>query len=864
LLKFGKEAVNLASDLQEVQNVVDTVFGDMASKVNEFSKNAIESFGLSELSAKQYASTLGAMLKPTGLASAQITEMSINLTKASGGMASFFNKSAEVINQDIQSYFAGSSETMLKYGLIANIANMQSYALSQGINKTWQEMTQAEQQMLRYNYLVENLGYTFNDFEKTQNSFANQQRILTERWKEFLTLIQTLTPAIKLLNMLLSAVLRVTRAWIAFYSAITGQKISSEISNATTQQSALNEQINSGTKATNGSIKATKKAAKENKKASEEAKKSLASFDEVTVIKEKEMEDAGLTSSGGDTGGGLGGLEAGGGAGGLGIEELSDQTSDFEISDDFEKVPEVIQRIKDIDIQPLVDSFYRLREALEPFGELIKSGIGTFIDDVLFPLVNFTITDLLPSFLDTIASSLDLLYTTYTIAKPLLDEFWVFLLRIGSWTGGAIVNALDRIKGALDSVNETFKQNPDTVRSVMEVLGVLSLTIVGIIATIKTFSAVTVIATNLVGVLGGAIAFITSPIGLTIVAITALITALTLLYRNNESFRKKVQEIWGKIKTIATETFGKVREKLEEIWTKTIKPTVIPALEKLMGSGKRVFGAIGGFMKSLWDNVISPVLLPAFTKIKDTVLEVLPKVYDNFAEIFADISEVLTDYWDNYLIPVIDYIADEILPVVKPIFTEVGKIFGDVFESAISLVGNLTETLKGIVSFIINVFTGDWSAAWEDVKTIFSGVFKSLVNIARVPINSIIRMINKLFEKLSSIKISIPSVDIPGIGTIGGGSVGFPKIPSIPEIPALATGAVIPPNSEFLALLGDQKSGVNIETPLETMIEAFETALNNNGRDININFKGSVGQVVRMLKPEIEKENRRVGRKKSM
>ena len=82
---------------------------------------------------------------------------------------------------------------------------------------------------------------------------------------------------------------------------------------------------------------------------------------------------------------------------------------------------------------------------------------------------------------------------------------------------------------------------------------------------------------------------------------------------------------------------------------------------------------------------------------------------------------------------------------------------------------------------------------------------------------------------MASIKIEIPSVSIPGLGTFGGQSLSFPKIPHISEIPALANGAVIPPNSEFLAILGDQTSGTNIETPLETMIEAFNNALDTRG-----------------------------------
>lgn len=203
--EFGTQAIDLASDLQEVQNVVDTVFGKSSKEIDDFSKDAIEKFGLSELSAKQFSSTMGALLKPTGLATDKITVMAKTLTGASGGMASFFNKTSDVIQQDLQSYFAGSAETMLKYGLDAKVANLESFALAKGIKKSWTEMSQAEQQTLRYDYLVKNLGYTFNDFEKTQDSYANQTKVLNERWKEFLANIGTkilplITPIVGILN----------------------------------------------------------------------------------------------------------------------------------------------------------------------------------------------------------------------------------------------------------------------------------------------------------------------------------------------------------------------------------------------------------------------------------------------------------------------------------------------------------------------------------------------------------------------------------------------------------------------------------------------------------------------------------------
>lgn len=90
LIKVSKDAIQLASDLVEVQNVVDVTFGKDAEVINAWSKTALQSFGLSELQAKQFSSTLGAMMKSSGLAGKEITKMSMDLAGLAGDVASFY------------------------------------------------------------------------------------------------------------------------------------------------------------------------------------------------------------------------------------------------------------------------------------------------------------------------------------------------------------------------------------------------------------------------------------------------------------------------------------------------------------------------------------------------------------------------------------------------------------------------------------------------------------------------------------------------------------------------------------------------------------------------------------------------------
>ena len=180
LIDFGKEAIGLASDIQEVQNVVDTSFGEMAGQVEDFAQTSIDSFGMSELTAKQTAGRFMSMSTALGLAQDQAADMALTVTGLTGDMASFYNVSQDVASTALASIWTGETESLKRFGIVMTQTNLEAYALSQGINKSWNEMTQAEQVQLRYNYVMEQTALAQGDFVKTQDSWANQQRILKE------------------------------------------------------------------------------------------------------------------------------------------------------------------------------------------------------------------------------------------------------------------------------------------------------------------------------------------------------------------------------------------------------------------------------------------------------------------------------------------------------------------------------------------------------------------------------------------------------------------------------------------------------------------------------------------------------------
>lgn len=180
-----KTGIDYASDLAEVQNVVDVTFGSATEAINSWSKECLAAYGMNEVSAKRYAGTIGAMLKSSGLAGDAIVDMSKDMVGLAGDMASFYNLDLETAFEKIRSGISGETEPLKQLGINMSVANLEAYALSQGITTAYNEMSQAEQVMLRYNYLMSTTADAQGDFARTQDSYANQTRLLSESWLEF-------------------------------------------------------------------------------------------------------------------------------------------------------------------------------------------------------------------------------------------------------------------------------------------------------------------------------------------------------------------------------------------------------------------------------------------------------------------------------------------------------------------------------------------------------------------------------------------------------------------------------------------------------------------------------------------------------
>ena len=224
--------------------------------------------------------------------------------------------------------------------------------------------------------------------------------------------------------------------------------------------------------------------------------------------------------------------------------------------------------------------------------------------------------------------------------------------------------------------------------------------------------------------------------------------------------------------------------------------------EELINGLKNVVEGFGKFFKGV------------FTGNMKLACEGIKQIWEGLKQTWNAIINSIKDAWNMF----IAWLQSK-SPVLAAYFQTVGKLVSDLYNS-------VKDILKGVVDFVAGVFTGDWTKAWEGVKEIFKGVWNGIVSIVEAAINFVISGVNLLISALNTIHFEIPD----WVPLIGGSSFGI-SIPLVNPValPRLAQGAVIPPNREFLAVLGDQKSGTNIETPLATMVQAFKQAMNETG-----------------------------------
>ena len=716
LISFGKSCIELGSALAEVQNVVDVTFGAMSETINHFARDALEQFGLSETSAKKYTSTLGAMLKSMGIATNQAAEMSMEMTGLAADRASFYNLETDVAFEKIRAGISGETEPLKQLGINMSVANMEAYALSQGITKAYSAMSQQEQAILRYNYLLSVTADAQGDFARTSDGWANQVRVLTERFNALKAaigqgLIAVLTPVIRMLNQLLAKILTVTDAFSNFISKITGKN-----TKTTTSVNEMGGALDSATDSAGSLSGATDKAGKSAKKA-EEAFHGLASFDEIHSLT-KAAEDSGSDGSGGGGGGGA--------SGGALSESIVDAANEA-----------------DATLNPVLEKIWnRLKELAELFKKGFKAGLG---DVTLEPLKQA---------IEGIKKSLKEIWTDPAVLQAANNFLNTWAYSLGQQAGAAASIGITIATNLLGGLNKYLDQNKERIKQHIVSMFDISSEIVKMQgdfaqAAANIFSVFggengQQVTANIIGIFANA-AMGAAEIGAKLYRdITDIITRPFI--DNQDKFKTALDGtlgvlsgFLGNIKQVVDDTFSKANEVYDQ--------HVAPMFSSLAAG----LSSITGKLLDAYNSYILPVLEGLQAKVKPLIDEHIQPAINKGLELIGKIADAIKDIWEQTLQPFIEWFIATVAPYIAAALDTVGSVFLTVAGVVADVIGNIFDALGGLIDFIAGVFTGDWQRAWEGIKTFFSAIWDAIKNIVSAVWSAIKAIISTALGVISSV-----------------------------------------------------------------------------------------------------------------
>ena len=719
IINFGKSCIELGSDLAEVQNVVDVTFGAMSETINQFARNALEEFGLSETSAKKYTSTMGAMLKSMGFTTQAAADMSMEITGLAADMASFYNLSSETAFEKIRAGISGETEPLKQLGINMSVANLEAFALSQGINKAYNAMTQQEQAMLRYNYLMQVTADAQGDFARTSDGWANQVRVLTERFNALKAaigqgLIAVLTPVIKVLNNLLAKILTVTDAFSNFIAKITGKnkRTVTTVGNiGDAADSAAGSMEDVGT-ATTSAGNAAKKAAKEYG--------GLLSMDEIHSLTKNEGSDPGGSGGGGGT--------PGGGEGASG-DELSESIVEASVETNDTLNPALEKLIK------------RMNELKNLFKTGFKVGKG----DVDLSAVTKAI--------DGIRTSLKNIFTAPEVIGAVNGFTDTFVYALGQSAGSAVSIGISIATNLLGGIDKYLAENQGIIKQFIVRMFDISSEIVTIQGNFAQAAA------NIFSVFGGEngqqvtanIIGIFSHAAMGVIELASklgrdVLECLTKPFIDNQdSFKTAIDgslgiaaEALGNIKQVIDNTVGKAMEVYDE------------HLAPLFNSLSEGLSSITGTLLDAYNTYIMPVLDGLQQKIGVLIDEYIQPTIDKALELIGKIADAVKDIWEQTLVPFINWFITNVAPIIAENLDKIGTVFIEIAKVIWDVIDKVLEALGGLIDFIAGIFTGDWERAWEGIKTFFSNIWEAIQTIVDTVWETVKGIISTAIEIVST------------------------------------------------------------------------------------------------------------------
>lgn len=938
VVKWGKECLNVATETSNAWiglNSILTGQGKSFDKAKQFINDYI-SDGLVPLN---NAVTAYKNLAARGYNSDQIQKTMIALKNS----ATFGRQSTYSLGEAVQTASEGlkneNSILVDNAGVTKNVAKMwEDYAKS--IGKTTNNLTQQEKIQAEVNGILQETKFQSNDAAIYANTYSGKVAQLSQAFTTMKTAIgNAIQPIAKLfIPIITGAVNVVTRLFTALSGllALFGLKADS-VETVSSGIGDLATQAGDASDAISGVGDSAKEAGKDAKKASN----NLAAFDNLNVLQKD-------TNASSGSGGGAGGSSAG-------IKDTLDVSST--ITEDTSAFDGLIARVKEL-------------------AGIFKSGF-----DISFGDTNFDgIIGHLKGIKDTIIN-------IWTDPKVLgAAENWAktLLFTLGQVTGSVARIGINLAEGLVGSIDKYLSQNVERIKDhICKMFDISSkdLTLtgnlfqaLGEISDVFKSDTAKQIDANIIAIFANPFMSIQELCGKFVLDLKAIL--FQPIIDNAEKIKTTIENVMKPIESF-TSTLAQAMTYVGDKWNEVYDQHIHPLMESLKTGISDTFGK---FLDA-YNTYVAPMLERLATKFNELWNTHLKPFVDNVAGLIGSIADAVTALWNNILKPVIDWIIQNILPVLVPIFEALWNTICNVFGAITDTIGGIIQTFKGLIDFIVGIFTGDWNKAWEGIKTFFTGIWNAIkgvvstvwnaikgiietvINVIKGIIttvfNAIKTVISNIFNAIkntvsniwngikNSISNAVNSIKngiinnfqtaynrITGIfrnigsffsgiwnnikntfsalGTkIGDAISGAVKsgingvlgmiegvvnkfvnmingaidlINNIPgvsigklnqlNLPRLAQGGYVKANTPQLAVIGDNKHQGEVVAPEDKMLDMILTALkmfqdqNNNNtnnntqaQNITLNFNGTMSQLIRVLKPELDRESKRKGNK---
>ena len=781
IIQFSNEAGRLATQTEaSVQRLVD-IYGSASDAVGDFIDENARALGMSKSAAASFSSVYGNLFSVWAdqATNAELTNRYLNMTAV---VASKTGRTVEDVQERIRSGLLGNTEAIEDLGIFVNVKTIEMTDAFQRManGRSWEQLDAYTQQQIRSMAILEQATAKYGDeVADTSATIRNRYKAAYEDFKNswgnivnivLIPVLETLTKIFDLATKGLNAI-----------TGRTGQILENVVIQENSSQNTA---------------KNIDQQAENQKNLNKEMKKTLAGFDDLQILSggiSENIENVGETSVPDDFG--IQGM----------ISPVSPVSPVGSASSDEYKIPAILdeiyqnaKNIYDLFMQGFWDGFKNA-----DFSD-IKESISGIKDSLINIFTSQEIKTAAKGFASSFVFALGQVVGSVasigkTIASNLFGGFNQYLQKNSDFIKEKIANIFDASAGIVASVGNLWSAFANVFSVFADENG-----------TSLTANIIEIFSNGFLNILDLAYNFgsdvmemITNPI-----------------VENQENLKSTLNGILGFFNDILEpikEVFNSVGQKINEVYKNEISPFFDAITEGL--------SEIVNKITDVWNKHIQPVLDNFSKKFNVVVNEHVSPALEGVVQLIGNIADTLEWAWVNYFKPFFLWLVEKIGRRLAQIIEEIGCLFNSIVPVVCDMVKGVTDSLNLLLDFMTGDFKGTWKDVGESLKEIWrrpiNGIIKFFEDFINRTIGSFESMINWIIIAMNKLSLNIPD-------WLGGGTFGFNISPVTfgrVSIPRLAQGAVIPPNREFLAVLGDQKRGTNVEAPLSTIQEAVAVVM---------------------------------------